>query len=408
MTANLFKPAWTGLDQGELRCILHERLGRIGQHRGLAANPYKFYLPLADSSCKVVLTFSAKKELIAIEPGPAFDRAEWSEVVSDIEQTAPIKVGRDISFSGFRVSGSWRGVRSDVQILPAPAGAPQAPVEFAEHPFVVEFPIVANDRWPITNDRRLRRHRAITQLLDVLLVGSVTCQPRRSRHFWAVVPNEQGLLGEVRWLQESYFADFGLVVQDALSPPLGQPMEEVEPDSYYLDIGHDGRHLQVPTDLDDAICRWQVLSSSDRSRLSRACYWMNMASRLWETSFSAVFSSLAIAIEALADKNIGAKAGFREFLEAYAPGIALQDRRNRMYALRSEILHGNLLIEMDQGNHFTWGPPEREEEDLLRELWALTRIAVRKSQFPPAGSPTVHRPQGGEKIASRNRTDEAK
>lgn len=101
------------------------------------------------------------------------------------------------------------------------------------------------------------------------------------------------------------------------------------------------------------------------------------ASRLWGTSFSAVFSSLVIAIEALADKRMGNKARFRQFLEVYAPGAALEERRNRMYALRSEIPHSDLLMEMDQDTHFSWGPPEREEEGLLWELWGLTRIALR-------------------------------
>jgi hypothetical protein len=53
-----------------------------------------------------------------------------------------VKIGRDYSFSGFRVAGSWRGDRSGLQILPPPEQAPRAPVEIAEHPFILEFPVI--------------------------------------------------------------------------------------------------------------------------------------------------------------------------------------------------------------------------------------------------------------------------
>ena len=37
---------------------------------------------------------------------------QWEQVVKEIEATGPIKAGRDCSFSGYRVPGSWRGERS--------------------------------------------------------------------------------------------------------------------------------------------------------------------------------------------------------------------------------------------------------------------------------------------------------
>ncbi len=95
------------------------------------------FLPLAGSSCRIVLTFSDKK-IVAIEPGPAFDAAEWERVSEEIEKSifaGPLKVGREYSFSSFRVPGWWRGDRSGVQILPPPDDAPRAHVEMAEHPY---------------------------------------------------------------------------------------------------------------------------------------------------------------------------------------------------------------------------------------------------------------------------------
>jgi hypothetical protein len=48
-----------------------------------------------------------------------------------------------------------------------------------------------------------------------------------------------------------------------------------------------------------------------------------------------------------------------------------------MYALRSDILHGSGLMEMDQDMPFGWSPPEQNERDLMRELWGLTKLSMR-------------------------------
>ena len=104
---------------------------------------------------------------------------------------------------------------------------------------------------------------------------------------------------------------------------------------------------------------------------------MDMASRQWTLSLSAVFASLAIAVETLGDKVEKPTKRFRDFIEKYAPGAALEPRRNEMYSLRSDILHGDSLIAMDQDSDFGWAPPEQNDKDLLEELWGLTRIAMR-------------------------------
>ena len=375
---NLLPSGWTELDPAELLFILLERIGRPGQYDGRAKNPNKFYLPLARSSCRIELTFSDSKEIVCIQPGPAFDAAQWEQVVEEIERTGPYQVGREFSFSGFRVPGSWRGKRSGVQILPPPADSPQAPVELAEHPFILEYPVKVSDLGPITNFRRMREHRRLTFLLNVLLAGGATIQPRRPRHLWAIVPGEGGASQEVKWVQEFYFANLGEAVGDELSPPASETLEEVDPETYYATVGHDGRELRVPADLDDSICCYMRLSKGNRDKFDRAGFWTEMASKQWTASFSASFASLVIAVESLAQRgSLGAAAKFRNFIERYAPGASLKNRRKEMYRLRSDILHGSSLMEMDQDVHFGWAPPEQKEKDLMDELWGLTRIAMR-------------------------------
>ena len=377
MTTNFLQSGWSDLDSAELRLILLERIGKPGQYDGRDSNPNTFYLPLAGSSCRIKLTFSDSKQIVAIEPGPAFDAAQWKQVVEEIERTGPYRVGRDCSFSSFRVAGCWRGKRSGVQILPPPADAPQAPYETAEHPFILEYPVKVSDLWPITNFRRMREHRRLTFLLNVLLAGSTTMQPRRPRHLWGIV-HDEAVAGayEAKWVQEYYFAKFGEAVRDDPSPPDTEILEEIDPETYYAKVGHDGRGLRVPADLDDSICCFMQLSKTNRDKFVRAGFWRDMAHRQWTVSLSASFASLVIAIESLGERSLSPTKRFSTFIEQYASGVSPGNRR-RMYDLRSDILHGSGLMEMDQDTHFGWSPPEQNERDLMDELWGLTRIAMR-------------------------------
>jgi len=401
MTANLLKSEWADLDAAELRLILLELIGRPGQYDGRESNPDTFYLPQADSSCQIKLTFfdkgktkptfSDKKRLVAIEPGPAFDAAKWREVVEEIEGTGQCKVGRDWSFGSFRVTGSWLGKRSGVQILPPPADAPSAPVEIAEHPFILEFPVIASERWPITNFRRRRQHRQLTFLLNILIEGHTTIQPRRTRHFWGITHEKDTLGHESKWVHEFYSANIGERMRDELSPPASEKLEEIDPEKYYAMFIQYGQGLQVPADLDDSICCYMRLSKADRDKFSIAGFWLDTASRQRSLSYSASFASLVIAIESLGNRSLSSSAArFHDFIERHATA-ASPERRRDMYALRNDILHGSGLMEMDQDADFGWAPPEMNERDLMDELWGVARLAIRnwlKNPSPTGPPPT--------------------
>ncbi len=404
MTENLLRAEWHKFDTHELRLLLDHHVGGPGQFDGRAENPNKFHLPLAGDSCQITLTFRDKK-IALIEPGQAFNRAAWSKIAEDIDGSilrGPEGVGRDYSFSGFRAAGSWRGARSGIQILPPPADAPSAPQEAADHPFIIEFSFQTSDYWPLTNHRRMQWHRRLTLLLNVLLNGGVTYHTNCPRHFWANVPRDDGTQ-EIRWVQEWYFAKLGEVVLNGLSPPSDNPAEIVEANEYYADGGLDGKPLRVPSDLDDAICRYLNLTPVNRAKFDRAAFWINNASRQWTIAVSSSFASLVSAIEAMVDRgnthNVycepcnrswphevpGAIERFRAFFETYAPGASERKRRTDMYALRSSILHGSDLMQLDQDRHFGWDPPGWNERELQTELWGLTMLAMRKWLKNPPG-----------------------
>ena len=240
MKSNLLKNNWTNLDLFELRPLLNERIGGPGQSYKFAKNPNKLYLPSHGSSCRISLTFK-DNEITAIEPGPAFDGTQWELICEEVEKSllaGPPKVGREYSFSSFRVLASWRGERSGVQILPPPDDAPRADEEVADHPFILEFPMVGSDSSVITNHRRLREHRKLTLLLNVLLAGRTSLPPRRCEHFWAIVSRNENR-PEIKWVQQFFFAKLGEAVIDELSSSAGERLEQVDPDEYYTEVAYD-------------------------------------------------------------------------------------------------------------------------------------------------------------------------
>jgi len=386
MASNLLRATWTQLDSHELRLLLDHRIGGPGQYDRRESNPHRIHLPLAASECRVTLTYS-DRAITSVEPGPAFDQFQWDAIAEEIETkvlAGPERIGREYSFCIHRVSGSWRGDRSGVQILPPDPESPTAPVECADHPFILEFLFREAGYWPITNHRRMREHRRLTLMLNTVLAGRMSVQGRRAGHSWGCFHRDGGQL-EVRWVQNEYFGELGRCVLEVATPLSDERLEVIPADRYFEEVrGIDGRGLCVPSDLDESICRYQQLPAVRREEFDRAAYWLDMASRQWTISMSSSFGALVSAVESLINqRGPGSTARFRSFLERYAPGASLEGRRNEMYDLRSGILHGSDLMTIDQDISFGWDPPWWNERELHEELWGLTRVVIRNWLLNP-------------------------
>jgi hypothetical protein len=210
---------------------------------------------------------------------------------------------------------------------------------------------------------------------------------------------------QIRWVQQYYFAPLDEVIIGDLSPPSSEQIEEIEPDQYYGKIGLDGNGLRVPTDLDDLICRYQRLSDTNRSKFNRATFWMYQSARVWTISMSSSFAAVVSAVAALTERGTthsvyceqcerdylhevpGATQRFHDFFETYASGASLKRSRKKMYNLRSDILHGSGLMQLDQDSDFGWDPPGWNERELDEELWSLARLAIRNWLLNPPSKP---------------------
>jgi hypothetical protein len=379
---NLLDERWRDVDATELRILLQLRLGGQGQFTRGPNDRLTHFLPVAGDLCKLKLTWRGNT-IVSAARGRAFDSDEWSRIRAEIDNLilgGPAVVGRDFSFCRLPVLGSWMGTNSGVQILPAAASAPR-PRHDGEHPFVLEFP-VRQSISEVTSHRRLKTHRNLTNLLNVLLRARTSLQPYRSEHFWAAVSDDAHT--SIKWVQRFYIADLGNVIVPELSDPVGVSMRELEPDVYYdwrnrtENHGSHVSELRVPTNLDAAISKYQHLPLAKRADFDRSSFWLDLASRQWTLSISASFTSLVSSIESLINKRgSGAAARFRAFLETYAEGSDLRNRRGDMYDLRSGILHGSDLMLIDQEFFIGSSPPWWREQELTWEMWELTRLAMR-------------------------------
>ena len=80
---NLLKETWIDLDSDELRLLLSKRFSPgHGQYDG---DDGKLYLPLARAQSRIVMTFDGN-EIVVVEPGRAFDVAEWERMSQEIER----------------------------------------------------------------------------------------------------------------------------------------------------------------------------------------------------------------------------------------------------------------------------------------------------------------------------------
>ncbi len=185
MVANLLRTSWADVDSYELRLLLNVQIPGPGQSYEDATT--KLHIPTAGALCRLILTYEDNK-ITCIERGTAFDADEWDRISREVESALLAgrkQFGRALSFNTFKVTGGWRGKRSEVQILAPSQSTPKAPVEAADHPFILEFPLQTSTLDFITEHRRLREHRHVTSLLNILLRGRTQVYPPlRPESFW--------------------------------------------------------------------------------------------------------------------------------------------------------------------------------------------------------------------------------
>ena len=300
-------------------------------------------------------------------------------------------VWRDVFFGIFPVDGYWR-YRDDWQIIPAPPQAPRPDVVIADHPFIVELRVPSNSG-RVTLDATIRGRRAweLQLMLNLVLRGRIKrFGARAPDHTWAYVPDGERS-SKVQWVQPGYFiADWVDQSRDFTPIDGSVPLPEVSDEVYRTrrGIGLDDV-FEIPAVLGRLIDASHTVPPETRDRFLHACYWYERSGAAWNMSVSLGHIAAVNAIETMMppgpvdrcpecglNRAPGVTRRFHDFLERYAPLVPADDRE-RIYKLRSSLVHDGQLFDIDRpGPWAALIPRDQKQRDTFQAARIVARDAI--------------------------------
>jgi hypothetical protein len=338
------------------------------------------------------LKYAKSGKPVSLRTGPAFcppDRDNLRrKILEELLNPGPVKIGRTVMFSGVPFTG-WYRFRDEFQFVPVPAGAPKPEFAAGDHPFILEVAFPSSGNPSVNNLRRGKREREIELLCGLLLVPHVFGQSRYSQFHWVYEPMVDGKLvssfrqGGYSWDGANFQIDTFSQTETLL------PLTQIEPQTYYAMQGISARQvLELPANFTNSVELVRSLSDQEHGRFLRACYWYQQSFKAWLISRSIASAALVSAIEALRPnppEGVGLREAFVNFVDQFAPGVPVADRRS-FYQLRSAISHGGKLLHSDE---VAWGISLQHmtEDHDLRSLSAIVRTALINWLNTPAPRP---------------------
>jgi hypothetical protein len=306
------------------------------------------------------------------------------------------KIWRIPMFSLRRVEG-WYLHNDDFLIRPAPVEAPRPNVEYAQHPWVLEFSYIESPNSQVRNLRTERCAYELALVLNLLLGGSIDRPTNRGRKHWVYTRKGDATPWDVepQWLQEGYFIpDLQLQADNFSDIGIWNPLATAPTEAYYSRRGFDFEPLTIPASMTDLSGAFNRLSGVQRGRFLRSCYWLHMASVVWDYSQSLNLISLINALECLAQsggKRLVADAStkmFLDFMQEYAPSRPSRSRLNKIYEVRSLVTHGERLLGYDSPQANSLHPTSTADRESGTEALLLARGAIINWLVREAGSST--------------------
>lgn len=319
--------------------------------------------------------------------GPAFTSAIEEQIraaLADALDGTARKIWRVPMFSLRRVEG-WYRHDDDFLIQPAPEEAPRPNVEYAQHPWVLEFSFVDSPNFQVRNLRTERRAYELALVLNLMLGGKIDRPTNRGRNHWVFTRMADGTpgIGGSEWLQEGYFIPgFNPQADDFSNVDAWSRLAEVPTDEYYGRRGFDFNPLAVPASMTDLCDAFGRLRGTQWNRFLRSCYWLHMSDAVWTYSQSLHLVSLINGLECLAqsgEKRLVPDAStkmFLDFMQEYAPGRPSRSRLNRIYEARSLVTHGERLLGYDTPQAFGLHPTSTADRESGLEAVLLARGAI--------------------------------
>ncbi len=342
--------------------------------------------------------------IVHVESGPGLTGSEANDLAREvceklIDDQTPL-VARRVVFCSDPTAGHFVAPGNAFRLIPAPPQAPRPPALLVGgHPLVIEFPVASSSDGYITAHRTIGALARWTWFLNAVLLDHFATYSRsRQAWFLSTDPNVDGAQPEVRWGSEGYMVPDWEPQADGFTVPAG-PGIGIRPDGdYYGRLGVSVHEtLTLPDSFAADVSQFVSLDIATRSRFLQGGQWVTASRDFWGSHMSAWYIAQVAVIETLAhqndppdrcsecghDKKQGPTARFKDFLERYAPETGSRTEIDRLYSVRSGLVHGSSFLHHDSpfgSGMLAFATNERESMDRLSRAVTLAMVNWLRAQ----------------------------
>jgi len=402
-----------GVSEEELKIIL-------AQANGHAENGvYAYY----SGTIKVEFSNKGKIKSIKGDPDAPLVDIVLCEIRDSVLIDHGIGFGKSILLNSLPVKGFYR-YKDEFQIIPLPENPKYEPVGlYRNHPFILQFTYPTSSNDILDSFRRNKRKTELVNFLNLILQWGALDVNKSHKQHWVRVPKswrepnkEEIELGITTLLPSSFDREmmhlqvgFDLPNEIATSNDFSniehlKKIKKINTDKYYASLGvFIDDVLDVPELIDKFLENYFDLK--DKEKFHRSLYWLITAKETLDTSLSVSYICLIHAIEVFCESQLdhydckelgcsnkvlsssqcatcgkliklgGPTAAFRDFIETHAKGIP-HKLKSELYALRSEIAHGNILFSSDHHPYFAFDRLHDEQRDKYHIVRRIVKVCL--------------------------------
>jgi hypothetical protein len=327
--------------------------------------------------------------VVKITAGELLSKEELHELLeqveADLNDERIAEYGVEILFADRPVVGGFRFGSLPMQILPPPPEAPRPTnAGEGEHPFVLEYPMRAHRTPELRLKRRYNNAVKWARILNALLYGSIGWYSSpRPRQMW--VTKSGDIEGPSFRANKAYCFPARRILTNELSEQTAL-LPVVPADAYFggprsraqADLPMDT--FFIPDNLDQLVAAFLRLDSARQRQFLRCANSIYIARELWDVSVSSYFLACVQAIETLVGRSKENRTEHvKKFIDKYCV-TADTDRSivNDLYKVRSDIVHGSYLFQLDATPGFFNAAASSQELETFGPALTLAKNGLRK------------------------------